>query len=408
MPAIVFVFLVILLQRANTNLLQSINPLFVRYVLGQPLFYVGATTAVYAVSTLAVRYIISIRVKPESVTKFVLAGLLIFIFAIAGCFFSGGYSEFLLFVVLSGFGTAIIMPFLLSLVHLVSEREVIEKNLTVYSLMLSLALVFGPLLSSALLSVSGIRYVYLMLCLFAAAAFAFALKIHDKAADAIKIRISRAASAAEEKNESKAKNRKPDAGSGGSVRGLFRNSGFLEVVFYNTVFSISFASIVALGGVFARDNFHIEYFQVTLLFSLFFISSLIARLVLLFFTRRGVIKNKVKILNLSLIISVAAFILMFFSHSVYLYALALVLFGIPHALIFPIGTMRISEVVAIKDVVAANTIYQSNFDIGGIIGPFLLAYIGSIYSIRFVFGLIAVFLFLAFLTGKAIELKKKN
>lgn len=408
MPAIVFVFLVILLQRANTNLLQSINPLFVRYVLGQPLFYVGATTAVYAVSTLAVRYIISIRVKPESVTKFVLAGLLIFIFAIAGCFFSGGYSEFLLFVVLSGFGTAIIMPFLLSLVHLVSEKEVIEKNLTVYSLMLSLALVFGPLLSSALLSVSGIRYVYLMLCLFAAAAFAFALKIHDKAADAIKTRISGASSAAEEKNESKAKNRKPDAGSGGSVRGLFRNSGFLEVVFYNTVFSISFASIVALGGVFARDNFHIEYFQVTLLFSLFFISSLIARLVLLFFTRRGVIKNKVKILNLSLIISVAAFILMFFSHSVYLYALALVLFGIPHALIFPIGTMRISEVVAIKDVVAANTIYQSNFDIGGIIGPFLLAYIGSIYSIRFVFGLIAVFLFLAFLTGKAIELKKKN
>jgi hypothetical protein len=56
-----------------------------------------------------------------------------------------------------------------------------------------------------------------------------------------------------------------------------------------------------------------------------------------------------------------------------------------------------------KDMVAANTIYQSNFDLGGIIGPFFLSYLAGIYSIRFVFGIIAVFLFAAFITGKYIK-----
>jgi MFS family permease len=394
MPAIIFVFLVILLQRANTNLIQSINPLFVRYVLDKNLFYVGITTAVYAVSTLSVRYLISIRIKPQAVSKFVMAGLLLFSAAILGYFFSADYTEFLIFVVLSGFATAIIMPFLLSLVHLVSDRSVIEKNLTVYSLMLSLALVFGPLLSSALLAVLPIRWIYIMLCLFGITAFFFAVKIHLKSRDAIKEKLAA---------QNSGKKASEKAGEGGSVSLLFKNRGFLEVIFYNTTFSIAFASVVALGGVFAKDNFHIKYFEITLLFSLFFISSLFTRLVLLYFTKKGNIKNKTKILNISILISVLSFILMVFSKDIGFYVLGLIIFGIPHALVFPIGTMRISETVDMKDMVAANTIYQSNFDLGGIIGPFFLSYLAGIYSIRFVFGIIAVFLFAAFIVGKYIK-----
>ena len=192
MPAIIFVFLVILLQRANTNLIQSINPLFVKYILGRNLFYVGAATAAYAASTLAVRYLVSIRIKPRDISRFVIVGLLLFAAAITGYFFSQNYAEFLIFVVISGFATAVIMPFLLSLVHLVSDKAVIEKNLTVYSLMLSLALVFGPLLGSALLSALSIRYIYIMLCLFALSAFFFAIKIHIKAKGAINLRLEEA------------------------------------------------------------------------------------------------------------------------------------------------------------------------------------------------------------------------
>ncbi len=392
MPAIIFVFFVILLQRANTNLIQSINPLFVRYVLDKNLFYVGITTAVYAVSTIAVRYLISIRIKPQAVSKFVIAGLLLFSAAILGYFFSTNYAEFLIFVVISGFATAIIMPFLLSLVHLVSEKSAIEKNLTIYSLMLSLALVFGPLLSSALLTVLPIRWIYIMLSIFGITAFFFALKIHLKSKSVIKEKLN------SNKNSQK-------SAKGGSVSLLFKNRGFLEVIFYNTTFSIAFASVVALGGVFARDNFHIKYFEITLLFSLFFISSLITRLILLYFTKKANIKNKTKILNISILISVLSFALMVFSKNIGFYAVALIIFGIPHALIFPIGTMRISETVDMKDMVAANTIYQSNFDLGGIIGPFFLSYIAGIYSIRFVFGIIAVFLIAVFAAGKYIMSK---
>ena len=397
MPAIIFVFFVILLQRANTNLIQSINPLFVRYVLDKNLFYVGITTAVYAVSTIAVRYLISIRIKPQAVSKFVIAGLLLFSAAILGYFFSTDYAEFLIFVILSGFATAIIMPFLLSLVHLVSEKSAIEKNLTIYSLMLSLALVFGPLLSSALLTVLPIRWIYIMLSIFGITAFFFALKIHLKSKSVIKEKLSEKPDM-QDLNKNSQKSAK-----GGSVSLLFKNRGFLEVIFYNTSFSIAFASVVALGGVFARDNFHLKYFEITLLFSLFFISSLITRLILLYFTKKANIKNKTKILNISILISVLSFALMVFSKNIGFYAFGLIIFGIPHALIFPIGTMRISETVDMKDMVAANTIYQSNFDLGGIIGPFFLSYIAGIYSIRFVFGIITVFLIAVFAAGKYIK-----
>ncbi len=434
MPAIIFVFFVILLQRANTNLIQSINPLFVRYVLDKNLFYVGITTAVYAVSTLSVRYLISIRIKPQAVSKFVIAGLLLFSAAILGYFFSADYVEFLIFVVISGFATAIIMPFLLSLVHLVSDKAAIEKNLTIYSLMLSLALVFGPLLSSVILTVLPIRWIYIMLCLFGLIAFFFAVKIHIKSESAIKEKLgggtggggkalaenggytngndlgkSGSGKNLADENSGRKENIsgiKQDNGrlkSGGPVSSLFKNRGFLEVIFYNTTFSIAFASVVALGGVFARDNFHIKYFEITLLFSLFFISSLLTRLVLLYFTKKGKIKNKTKILNISMLISVLSFVLMVVSKNIGFYALSLIIFGIPHALIFPIGTMRISETVDMKDMVAANTIYQSNFDIGGIIGPFFLSYLGGVYSIRFVFAIIAVFLFAAFIAGRYIK-----
>ncbi|MCL4532863.1 MAG: MFS transporter [Deltaproteobacteria bacterium] len=399
MPAIIFVFLVILLQRANTNLIQSINPLFVRYVLDKNLFYVGITTAVYAVSTIAVRYLISIRIKPQAVSKFVIVGLLLFSAAILGYFFSTNYAEFLIFVVISGFATAIIMPFLLSLVHLVSEKSTIEKNLTIYSLMLSLALVFGPLLSSALLTVLPIRWIYIMLSIFGITAFFFALKIHLKSKSVIKEKFSEKLDVQDSNINSK------KSVKGGSVSSLFKNRGFLEIIFYNTSFSIAFASVVALGGVFARDNFHLKYFEITLLFSLFFISSLITRLILLYFTKKANIKNKTKILNISILISVLSFALMVFSKNIGFYAFGLIIFGIPHALIFPIGTMRISETVDMKDMVAANTIYQSNFDLGGIIGPFFLSYIAGIYSIRFVFGIITVFLIAVFAAGKYIMSK---
>ncbi|MHB1679790.1 MAG: MFS transporter [bacterium] len=428
MPAIFFVFIVILFQRANTMMVQSINPLFVKYVLHTSLVYVGVATAVYAASTLLVRYVVSIRVKPAHITKFIITGMILFSIAVLGYFFSNSLIEFLFFVVISGFATAIIMPFLLSLVNFVSDKKDIEKNLTIYSLMLSLALVVGPLLGTLMLSVFSIRYIYLLLFVFAAAGLFFAMKINKTAKNKIKEKLAQDDSAdgsfsepqdkvfinnnssgidaiePEKKinnnSNNKDNNIKIKQKKDRLIFRLFKNKKFLEVVFYNTVFSISFASIVAFGGVYARNNFKAPYFLITLLFALFFISSLVTRLVLLFFTKKGKIKQKMNIMNVSILLSSLSFIAMVLSNNIIFYALALVLLGIPHALIFPIGTMRISEVVEVKQIVAANTIYQSNFDIGGIIGPLFLSYIGEAYSIKFIFFLLAVFLGLAFILGR--------
>ncbi len=395
MPAIFFVFIVILFQRANTMMVQSINPLFVKYILHTNLVYVGIATAVYAASTLSVRYIISIRVKPIHITKFIIVGMILFSMTMLGYFFSDSLIEFLLFVVISGFATAIIMPFLLSLVNFVSDKKDIEKNLTIYSLMLSLALVIGPILGTLLLAVLNIRYIYLLLFVFAAAGVFFAIKINKTAKNKIKEKISNELNQQYNAAHTNIKKKKDKL-----IFRLFKNKKFLEVIFYNTVFSICFASIVAFGGVYARNNFNAPYFLITLLFAIFFISSLLTRIALLFLTKKGKIKQKMNIMNISILLSSLSFAAMFLSNNIIFYALALVLLGIPHALIFPIGTMRISEVVEVKQIVAANTIYQSNFDIGGIIGPFFLAYIGEAYSIKLIFLSLAVFLMLAFILGR--------
>ncbi len=395
MPAIFFVFIVILFQRANTMMVQSINPLFVKYILHTNLVYVGIATAVYAASTLSVRYIISIRVKPIHITKFIIVGMILFSMTMLGYFFSDSLIEFLLFVVISGFATAIIMPFLLSLVNFVSDKKDIEKNLTIYSLMLSLALVIGPILGTLLLAVLNIRYIYLLLFVFAAAGVFFAIKINKTAKNKIKEKISNELNQQYNAAHTNIKKKKDKL-----IFRLFKNKKFLEVIFYNTVFSICFASIVAFGGVYARNNFNAPYFLITLLFAIFFISSLLTRIALLFLTKKGKIKQKMNIMNISILLSSLSFAAMFLSNNIIFYALALVLLGIPHALIFPIGTMRISEVVEVKQIVAANTIYQSNFDIGGIIGPFFLAYVGEAYSIKLIFLSLAVFLMLAFILGR--------
>ena len=395
MPAIFFVFIVILFQRANTMMVQSINPLFVKYILHTNLVYVGIATAVYAASTLSVRYIVSIRVKPIHITKFIIVGMILFSMTMLGYFFSDSLIEFLLFVVISGFATAIIMPFLLSLVNFVSDKKDIEKNLTIYSLMLSLALVIGPILGTLLLAVLNIRYIYLLLFVFAAAGVFFAIKINKTAKNKIKEKMCQDKNIIHSESKQNNTNNKDKL-----IFRLFKNKKFLEVIFYNTVFSICFASIVAFGGVYARNNFNAPYFLITLLFAIFFISSLLTRIALLFLTKKGKIKQKMNIMNISILLSSLSFAAMFLSNNIIFYALALVLLGIPHALIFPIGTMRISEVVEVKQIVAANTIYQSNFDIGGIIGPFFLAYIGEAYSIKLIFLSLAVFLMLAFILGR--------
>jgi MFS family permease len=376
-------------------MVQSINPLFVKYILHTNLVYVGIATAVYAASTLSVRYIISIRVKPIHITKFIIVGMILFSMTMLGYFFSDSLIEFLLFVVISGFATAIIMPFLLSLVNFVSDKKDIEKNLTIYSLMLSLALVIGPILGTLLLAVLNIRYIYLLLFVFAAAGVFFAIKINKTAKNKIKEKISNELNQQYNAAHTNIKKKKDKL-----IFRLFKNKKFLEVIFYNTVFSICFASIVAFGGVYARNNFNAPYFLITLLFAIFFISSLLTRIALLFLTKKGKIKQKMNIMNISILLSSLSFAAMFLSNNIIFYALALVLLGIPHALIFPIGTMRISEVVEVKQIVAANTIYQSNFDIGGIIGPFFLAYIGEAYSIKLIFLSLAVFLMLAFILGR--------
>ncbi|MHB1956534.1 MAG: MFS transporter, partial [Sulfobacillus sp.] len=66
------------------------------------------------------------------------------------------------------------------------------------------------------------------------------------------------------------------------------------------------------------------------------------------------------------------------------------LLGWPHAVLFPLVTMRIAANVDKSQLVPANTLAQSSFDLSGTFGPMLLGVVAGYGSLGLGFWIIAV------------------
>ncbi|WP_053960945.1 MFS transporter [Sulfobacillus thermosulfidooxidans] len=374
--AVIYLILILtFLARANSSMMQSNNPLYA-HSLGAQLAEVGLTTSVYAVVTMMVRFGYSARVNLHDVPRVMTVGFVLLTLAISGVLLSHNFVEFLLAVALAGVSTALIMPHLLSLMGALSPQEDREKNLSYYSLALSTSLVVAPILGTLILTHVALKGLYVLLLTFALIGLGVMVFNYRR----FQQRLLR---------DEKPKGFKLRS----ALSDLVHNPTYMRSFASLFLFNLSFAAAMSYGGLDVKDRFGLSYSLVELVLTSFFVASLLGRLVVSRFVRQKKLERKATWMFWSLGIGGVGLGLMGWAPSLIVFLIGFWLLAWPHAVLFPLVSMRIASSVDRHLLVAANTIAQSSFDLSGTFGPLALSLVISRGHIGWGFWLIGVIQF---------------
>lgn len=366
------------LARADSSMMQSNNPLFA-HQLGARLSQVALVTSLYAVVTIIVRFSYSARVPLNRVPRVMAFGFLLLVLSVIAIILSRSFGELLGAVALSGISTALVMPHLLSLMGGLSEPEHREKNLSYYSLALSSSLVVAPILGTLILTHFPLRMLYVLLLVFAVLALGAMLWYQP----ALTRRLSEGIAP------------RPNIQLWPTIKELFHSRIFMNSFWVLLLFNLSFAAAMTYGGIDVKDSFHLPYVMVELVLTSFFVASLIGRLVIARFARRGLLNKKATWMFWALGVGALGLGLMGWAPNLPVFLVGFWLLGWPHAALFPLVTMRIASTVDKSQLVAANTISQSSFDLSGTFGPLALGLVVKVASLGVGFWIIGALQLLA-------------
>ncbi|PSR20275.1 MAG: hypothetical protein C7B45_15670 [Sulfobacillus acidophilus] len=368
------------LARADSSMMQSNNPLLA-HQLGARLSEIALVSAIYASVTIVVRFAYSARVPLQRVPRVMTFGFVLLAASVVAILVSRNFTELLLAVGFSGVSTALIMPHLLSLMGGLSAPPDREKNLSYYSLALSSSLVVAPILGTFILTRFPLRGIYMLLLVFAVVALMAMVRFQP----ALMARLADAAS--------------PPAPVRlrSTMRDLWQSRIYMNGFWVLLVFNLSFAGAMTYGGVDVKALFHLPYVMVELVLTSFFVASLLGRLAITRFVRRGLLLKKATWMFGALGVGAVGLALMAWAPNLVVFLLGFWLLGWPHAALFPLVSMRIVAAVDKSQLVAANTLAQSSFDLSSTFGPLLLGIVAQVASLAVGFWLIAVLQVLAML-----------
>ncbi|POB11648.1 MFS transporter [Sulfobacillus sp. hq2] len=374
----IVIYLILILTfmaRAISSMMQANNPLYA-HSLGVRLAEVGLTTSVYAVVTMVVRFGYSARVRLHDVPRVMTIGFVLLTLAIAGVLWSHTFVEFLIAIALAGVSTALIMPHLLSLMGALSPAEEREKNLSYYSLALSTSLVVAPVLGTLVLTHFRLGGIYGLLLVFAL----IGLFVMGSNFKRFQDRLAKDAKA-------------PALKLRHALSDLSHNGVYTRSFAALFLFNLSFAAAMSYGGLDIKDRFHLPYSLVELVLTSFFVASLLGRLVVSRAVHHKRLERKATWMFWSLGIGGVGLGLMGWAPSLLVFLVGFWLLAWPHAVLFPLVSMRIASSVERPLLVAANTVAQSSFDLSGTFGPLVLSVIISHANMGWGFWLIGVFQF---------------
>lgn len=361
------------LARADSSMMQSNNPLFA-HTLGARLTEIGLVTSVYAIVTLLVRFGYSASVPLSKVPRIMTIGFVLLTISVVIMLFSHNFAEFLFAVAFSGVSTALVMPHLLSLMGGLSTPDQRERNLSYYSLSLSSSLVVAPVIGTLILTHFPLRGLYVLLLVFSI--LGLLAMIRYQAAIARRL------------TEGKETPRRIDLLP--TMKALWRNRIYMNSFWSLFLFNLSFAAAMTYGGIDIKEHFHLPYVGVELVLTSFFVVSLLGRLVISRFARKQQLSKKATWIFWSLGIGAVGLVLMGWTPNLLVFTLGFWLLGWPHAVLFPLVTMRIAANVDKSQLVPANTLAQSSFDLSGTFGPMLLGVVAGYGSLGLGFWIIAV------------------
>ncbi|MGC8609042.1 MAG: MFS transporter [Thermoplasmata archaeon] len=325
--------------RASNNMYMTTVPLLAKYYFDYSEFFVGAISAAGATGTLVMSALINSRLGPKLRRKVFIASSFIYMVIFPVFYIS---NRFLIWpvVIIAGFVLGAIMPNIITSASLFNDRKTRERILSMYTLTLSISLVAGPAIESEILRVYPLTESFLFFSILPISSFAmsFFIKFPEESQKEKKV--------------------------GGNIA---RNSGFVAAILNIMTYNIPFALILTFGGIYAKDAFNASYSLITLMFSLFFMTSFASRVML-------TIKTPEKLwllMGLSVLITSSGLIVLAFSNNIYIFAASFMMLGFPHGFTYPLSVISISRSFQPSERSAANSYFFSVMMLIGAVMPFV-------------------------------------
>ncbi len=357
--------------RGSNNMIQTTVPLLAHYNFLYSKFNVGILSALFGLSTFLTTTFINSVLRSKQRRVAFMASTFSYTIILFSFYFSSSASLWLL-TSLSGAVLGFMMPNMMTSAGLFRNRQVRERAISLYATSLSISLILGPVFETYILSIFPLKYAFLFFVPFGIVASALAPFI-----------------------------RFPDD-STVRERGSFHpHPGFKTAVYLNLSYAIPFLLITVFAGIYAHTDLNVSYSTVTLLYALFFATSFISRLAL---SVKRPSDSLWSIVALTMALTMAGLVVMYFSSSEIMFAFSLALLGIPHGLSFPVSLLFISRSYSPENRNAANSYFFSTMMLvsvaSTVIGGLAIQSVGFRYTFLLLLPLIALLMCMVYLSGK--------
>ncbi|MCL4391478.1 MAG: MFS transporter [Candidatus Parvarchaeota archaeon] len=323
--------------RASNNMLTTSIPLLVRYYFGFSQTEVGLIAALLSFTTFLTTAFLNARMSAERRRLAFILSNLIYMLVFLGVWVSNFYSIWLLSAVM-GVLLGFLMPNIITSAGLFKDLKTRNRILSLYTVILSFSLIIGPMIESELLNFISIRQAFLVFALFGLVSFVLSpyLRFPVEKKKKVKIRV-------------------------------FSNYGFRSALFNIMAYNIPFAVLIAFAGIYEKDTFAISFSLVTLIFSLFFLTSFLSRIYLSF----KPVSNLKFVMNFTILLTFIGITTMLLSKDLTVFIGAFLILGIPHGLAYPTSIVTIGRSFSTRFRNAANSYFFAIMMSVGVILPTL-------------------------------------
>lgn len=339
--------------RASNNMFMTTLPLLARYSFHFSEVYVGLISTAGATGTFIMSAMINARLTSTRRRSVFIISSFAYMVVFPLFYISSAVIIWPL-VLIAGFVLGAIMPNIITSASLFSDRKMRERILSLYTLTLSISLIAGPAIESEILRFFTLEQSFLFFSVLPAVVFvsAFGIKFPDERGKRI---------------------------TGGAE--ILSNHGFRAAIFNIMTYNIPFALILTFGGIFAKEYLGASYSLITLLFSLFFLTSFASRLAL---TLRPP-ENLPMLMTASVIITGAGLVVLSSSRDMLIFSISFLILGFPHGFTYPLSIISISRSIDPEKRNIANSYFFSIMMLVGAIMPFVSGVLVDTLGLRYAF-----------------------
>ncbi len=320
----VVVLVTIFVYRATSNMLQTSIPLYTKYVLFASDLVVSLVVGLASIAALLSLFFFGLR--KVNVGRGILVSLAMTCISLPLLLVAFNTISLTLIYSAINFWSGSLLTLLLTAAVLVSDDENRQRNITIFSAALSLSLVLGPVYQAFVLVLARDNLAYSMTLFTPVLAMATLLFFFIGAENKLSL-------------TSKLELR------------FIRNKPYWIGILAFESFTIPFIALLTFGGIFEKNNFGASYAQIELIFTAFFSTSLIVRLMMV----RLSVSRHILLMG-SFASTVIGLVLVSASSNLIETTLGFVLLGYSHGVYVPVGANLVVKNVPKEGLVGANTV----------------------------------------------------